>query len=330
MTKTRPLWATQRDVARLANVSQAAVSRVMAQNGYVAPEVRRRIEAAALELNYKPDPMARGLVTGKSNIVALVTANVINPFFPLALDRLTDALHRIGKEVLLFNAAHDQSVDELIPRVLTYKVSGVVITTSSLTSLAARACGEAGVPVVLFHRYTISGKAHAVSSDGYAGGKQAARLLSEAGCARLAYIGGESSSSPNRDRRDGFLAGATHVGLPVLVDESEFTYEWGRKATLKLFDSGGVDGIFCGDDVIAFGALDALRTDLGLRVPEDVCVIGFDDVPQSNWSAYRLTTLSQPLDDMVEQTIKLLEMPEPAERELHLVPCELVIRDTVR
>lgn len=321
---------TQRDIAKRAGVSQAAVSRVMAKKGYVAEDVRRRIEQAAQELGYRPDPVARSLISGKSNIVAIVMANVVNPFFPIALDALTEALRAAGREVLLFNAAADQSIDDLIPDVLRYRVAGIIITTANLTSVAAQACQAAGVPVVLFHRYAQQGDALIVTCDNFQGGMDAANLLLDAGCMRLAYLGGDANSSPNRDRKAGWSAGIAARGLePVAIADQEFTYAWGARGTRRLIEKHpDIDAICCGDDAIACGAVDALRHDLARRVPEDVSVIGFDDVPQASWAAYQLTTIRQPLQVMVERTLDLLEGGEVSERKV-AVPCEIVLRRTV-
>lgn len=322
---------TQRDVAKLAKVSQAAVSRVMANNGYVAEEVRRKIVEAAATLGYRPDPMARSLITGRSNIVAIVVGNVVNPFFPVVLDAMTEALRRQGYEVLLFNAARGQSLDEVIPDVLHYKVAGIILTTVSLSSRAANLCDAAGVPVVMFHRYSSIGSAFAVACDSHRGGADAARLLLEAGCQRMAYIGGIPDSSPNRDRSEGFVSELARAGLrPVSVENRDFSYDWGRDATTTLLARlTDVDGIFCGDDAIAFGAVDALRHDLGMDVPGDVSVVGFDDVPQAGWAAYDLTTVRQPIDLMIAQTLTLLNVPKDREKSVFLIPGEVILRSTV-
>jgi DNA-binding LacI/PurR family transcriptional regulator len=323
---------TQRDVAGLANVSQAAVSRVMANNGYVASEVRSRIEKAVRELGYRPDALARGLITGKSNIVAIVMANVVNPFYPIVLDAFTEELQRRGRQVLLFNAAHHQTVDDLIPAVLQYRVAGIIITTASLSTTATALCAARNVPVVLFNRYSKSENSNAVSCDNRLGGEQAATLLLSAGCKKLAYIGGFPDSSTNMDRRTGFIKFARKNGVrPVAIEERAFSYEWGAAAMTSIISRHpGVDGVFCADDVIAFGALDALRYHHNKRVPRDVSVIGFDDVPSASWSAYQLTTIRQPLEAMVEKTLALIEAPDDVDRSLHLVPGEMILRKTVR
>lgn len=323
---------TQRDVAALANVSQAAVSRVVGNHGYVSEEVRKRITDAAASLGYRLDPMARTLITGRSNIIAVVVGNVVNPFFPVALAAVTQALQAQGREVLLFNAAPGQDIDDLIPDVLRYKVAGIIVMTVALCSQAAEICAKAGVPFVFFHRYALQGDGYAVACDGAAGGREAAEHLWSTGCRKLAYIGGNRDSSPNRDRADGFIAGLKPFDLaPVYRADGTFTYDWGFEATMDLFDRHpDIDGIFCGDDAIACGVVDALRHELGRQVPEDVSVIGFDDVPQASWAAYRLTTVRQPLDEMIRQTLALFDQPGDAGQRLNLLPGELITRATTR
>lgn len=323
---------TQKDVARLAGVSQAAVSRVQGGHGYVAEPVRARIMAAMAALDYRPDPLAQSLITGRSNIVAVVVGNMLNPFFPVLLDAMTESMRLLRREVLLFNLAPGQDIDDLIPDVLRYKVAGIIVAAATLSSRASEQCDAAGVPVVLFHRYTELGGTFAVACNNVGGGELVARLLLAAGRSRVAYIGGLMDSSPNRDRRAGFIQGLARQGVaPILVEDGEFSYAWGRRATLQLFRSGiAPDGIFGGDDAIACGVLDALRHDLKLQVPEDVSVVGFDDIPEAAWASYDLTTIRQPLGAMIQQALELLDHPEKYERRIFLIDGELVTRGTIR
>src|SRR5579872_5308203 len=268
--------ATQRDVARLAGVSQSAVSRVYGNSDYVADDVRQRIEAAAQQLRYQPDALARGLISGRSSIVAIVMADIGNPFYPYVLDLLTDSLQRRGLQVLLFNAARGQTVDDLIPSVLQYRVQGIIITTASLSSGAATLCADNHVPVVMFNRYTHRGGAHAVACDNVLGGEMAADTLADADCRYVAYIGGVATSSTNEDRKRGFVSRMESAAFPLLsVVDHAFTYEWGSEAVDRiLVQWPQLDGLFCADDAIAFGAIDSLRYRHNLPVPGKVSVVG--------------------------------------------------------
>ncbi|MGE0802476.1 MAG: LacI family DNA-binding transcriptional regulator, partial [Lautropia sp.] len=231
--RPRPAWqpATQHDVARLAGVSQAAVSRWSSGRGYVASHVRQQIIDAAAALSYRPHPLAQGLSNGQSDMVAVVIANIANPGYQMMLERITQTLQSKGLQVLLFIAAPTQSVDDVVPDVLRYRVRGAIITTSRLSSTAARQLVERGVPVVLFHRYTRSGGMHTVVCDNRDGGRLAAEALLAAGARRPGFIGGSPDTSSNVDRRAGFLAELRRLSQPEPATlDGEFTYEWGFEA----------------------------------------------------------------------------------------------------
>lgn len=315
----------------MAGVSQAAVSRIIGNHGYVAESARLKIQAALEALQYRPDPLAQSLITGRSNIVAVVVGNMQNPFFPVLLESMTAAMRAQRREVLLFNLAPGQDIDEMIADVLRYKVSGIIMTAANLTSRASEHCQAAGVPLILFHRYTQQSDTFGVTCNNVGGGELAAKLLLQAGRRKVAYLGGLVDSSPNLDRRSGFIQELARNGVaPILVEDGEFSYSWGREITNKLFKSGiEADGIFGGDDAIACGALDALRHDLGLKVPQDVSVVGFDDIPQAAWASYDLTTIRQPLEAMIQKALELLDHPQDHERRIYWIDGELVVRGSI-
>ncbi len=322
--------ATQKDVARLAGVSQATVSRYISGSARLSPDVRGRILRAIDTLGYTPDPMARGLSSGQSDIVAIVMANITNPWYPAALELMTRALQERGLQTLLFNATPPQTVDDLIPSVLQYRVNGVIITTAVLSSFGAELCRRHKVPVVLFNRATRTGGVHSVSCDNVEGGRKAADILLKGGARRLVFIGGMEEASTSRDRKKGFTdrLGEWDVALLDSMDK-EFTYEWGYAATLDLFSRHrGIDAVCCADDEIATGAVDALRYELQLRVPEDVQVLGFDDHPASSHAAYQLTTIRQPVEEMIAHTLDLLLAHPQAPAQVRLCRGEIVYRQS--
>lgn len=325
------LPVTQKDVAKLAQVSQAAVSRWTSGRGYVAADVRERIEKAVAELGYAPHPLAQGLSSGQSEIVAIVMANITNPWYPLVLERITHALQALQLQVLLFNAAPPQSVDDVVPDVLRYRVRGAIITTAALSSTAAQQFASRGVPVVLFNRTTRTGGVHSVSCDNADGGRTAADCLLKAGARHVAFLGGGQDASTSTDRLRGFVQQLHEWDrAPVATLEGEFTYEWGFEAVQRLMaEHPEIDGIFCADDEIASGAMDALRFRLGKRIPQDVRILGFDDHPIAAKAAYQLTTFRQPVDGMIEQAIGLLLNGEVAQPSTQLLKGELILRGSV-
>ncbi len=321
--------STQKDVAKFAGVSQAAVSRFISGKGALSKEVREKIVKAVDLLNYRPDPVARGLSSGKVNIIAIVMTNITNPWYPMVLELITRELHRVGMQALLFNATPPQTVDDLMPQVLHYRVRGVIITTASLNSSGADLCVRHGVPVVMFNRYSQVGNGHSVSTDNIGGGRLAADVLRASGSRRLGFLGGMPSVSTNRDRRSGFLDRLAELGITNTPElEKEFTYAWGYEAAqLLLARHPDLDGLFCADDEIASGAVDALRHALKKRVPEDVRVFGFDDHPVASNAAYALTTIRQPVEDMIAAAIELL-LQEGGKNEHRLLPGQLIYRQS--
>ena len=191
-------------------------------------------------------------------------------------------------------------------------MDGIVLAAATLSSAVARNCADASIPVVLFNRVMATGSAGAVSSvrsDNIAGGRAVAQFLAQAGHQRVAFIAGNEESSTNLEREKGFREGLADAGMHIWARATgNYDFEQARRAALDLFRSGQEhpDAIFVASDHMAFAVMDALRHELKLRVPDDVSVIGFDNVPQAAWASYRLTTVEQPLGPMVEATVDLL------------------------
>lgn len=305
--KTPPLnRITSHEVALKAGVSQSTVSRVFSGDGRLSQATRERVLMVARDMGYKPNAIARGLITRRTQIVGLVASYMTNPFFPTVLQAFTQRLHELGWRVLLFTAGTSEDVDELLPEVLAYQVDGLIIVTASLSSKMTREALRRGIPVVLFNRYAPGTGASAVSCANYEGGRLVADALLDAGHQHLAYITGRADTSTNVDRQRGFLERLAERGASCEVEPGNFTYQGGYEATLRLLSSKRCpDAIFCANDITALGTLDAARK-LGIRVPEDLSVVGFDDIPMAQWAAYDLTTVRQPVEAMIEASVELL------------------------
>ena len=318
---------TQHDVAKLAQVSQAAVSRVLT-GGNASRKIREQVMKACEELGYVVDMGARTLVSGSSNMVALVVANIMNPFYPYILDRLTLKIQHLGYEVLLLNASGGRDIDELLPIVLQYKVRSAIMLTASLSSKMARRLTEHNIPTVMLNRYSTVYSANSVACDNVDGGRVVASAFLLAGFTSFAYIGGAASSSTNLDRRNGFLQRLAEAGhQPVVALDGDFNHDWGYDATDMLLRFPKVQAVFCADDVIAMGVMDRLK-EAGLSVPHDVSVVGFDDIPSAGWAAYSLSTVQQPVDEMIEATLELLEKKLSAPISEVRIPGKLVLRNS--
>jgi DNA-binding LacI/PurR family transcriptional regulator len=207
----------------------------------------------------------------------------------------------------------------------------------------ARRAPDAAIPVVLFNRVMAAGSSGAVStvssvrSDNVSGGRAVARLLAQSGHQRVAYIAGHEESSTNLERERGFRDGLAERGLRIWArGVGNYDFEQARAAARVMFKPGAEqpDAVFVASDHMAFGVMDVLRCELGLRIPQDVSVVGFDNVPQADWGSYRLTTVEQPVQPMIEATVGLLQKylrgEHLSQSENVVVPGQLVLRDSVR
>lgn len=326
---------TSFDVAERAGVSQSTVSRVFSANSpNVSEEKRDRVIRAARELGYRPNVIARMMRTRRTNIVGIVMANVTSPFYPYVLEMFLQRLQAVERQVLLFTAAPDQSVDDVLPLALQHQVDALVITSATLSSQMVDICAHSRIPVILFNRYINGAAISAVCADNVAGGRLIADALLGGGHTRFAYIAGQANTSTNSDRQQGYMQRLAEYGVQgVPVEAGHYTYDGGHAAmTALLRQDSPPEAVFCANDIMAIGAIDAARA-LGRRVPGDVSIIGFDDIPMAAWGAYRLTTVSQEVGAMIDATLDLIEA-KLADRslppELKLIAGQLRIRESAR
>jgi DNA-binding LacI/PurR family transcriptional regulator len=296
-------------VARLAGVSQSAVSRVYTPGASVSPKTVAKVKKAAAELDYRPNVLARAMVSGKTGIVGLVVAYLGNQFYPDVLEKLSGKLQSQGYHVLVFMTSQTSgNVDDVVGEILDYQVDGIIAASAALSSELSDRCRAAGVPTVLFNRSQDDPRLSAVTSDNFSGGRDVARFLIAGGHQRIAYIAGWEGASTQRDREAGFRAGLEEAGVRLFArGVGNFQQETARQATIDIFGGeSGPDAIFVANDHMAFAVMDCLRFDLGKNIPEDVSVIGYDDVTAAAWPAYNLTTIHQPADEMVNRAVEIL------------------------
>ena len=300
---------TSQDVARLAGVSQSAVSRVFTPGASFSEKTAAKVRKAADELGYRPNVLARSLITGRSRIVGLVVAYLENYFYPDALERLSNALQAEGYHVLVFFAQQTAGdIEDILQEIVDYQVDAIIVASVALSSQLATRCRAAGIPVVLFNRSQDGPPLPTVTSDNFSGGREIARLLAAGDHRRIGYIAGWEGASTQRDREAGFRAGLREAGIePCAREVGDYHYGRAQAAARRLFGrSDRPDAVFVANDHMAFAAMDVLRFELGLRIPDDVSVVGFDDVPPAAWPAYDLTTVRQEASAMVAETVRLL------------------------
>jgi len=326
---------TSLDVARRAGVSRSAVSRVFTPGASASEATIAKVQAAARDLGYRPNTLARAVVTGKSRIIGLVVAYLDNQFYPLALEKLSLSLQEQGYHILVFMAQNSpEHVAGIIDDLLAYQVDGIITASVGMTNALTSRVQDAGIPVVMFNRGQDDPRLAEVTSDNIAGGRTVANFLVGGGHARIAHIAGWQGSSTGVDRMRGFVDGlADHGVTPVTVEDGMYDQDHASALTRSIFGARTrPDAVFVGNDHMAFAVLDTLRFELGLRVPHDVSVVGYDDVPIASRQAYDLTTIRQPVNRMVEATVtSLLSRIEgdtaPAKVR---IPGQLMIRGSAR
>ena len=307
--------ATSFDVAALAGVSQSAVSRAFNPGSSIAEETRLKVLAAARKLNYVPNSIASSLTTKRTNIVALILGNMANPFYVHVMHHFSQRLQELGRQVLIFTVDPGVESDEAILRVLQYQVDGVILTSAQLSTRMTSMCHDRGIPIVLYNRYIPGSDASGVRCDNSAGGRLIAEAFLAAGAETYALITGDPKGTTSQDRVRGFIERLIEGGIKrhdIRTYEGQSSYDGAVQATLRIFrDRQGPDALFGVNDIMAMGALDTLRNRLGMRVPSDVMVAGFDDIPEARRTPYQLTTVRQPLEAMVEETLAMLHLDEP-------------------
>lgn len=326
---------TSFEVAELAGVSQSTVSRVFSDKSErVAEATRRKVYQAAEQLGYRPSAIGRMMSTQQSRTVGIVMASITNPFYPYVLEKFLQTIQATERQALLFTASADQDVDDILPLVLSHRVDALIVTSATLSSAMVDEAERAGTAVILFNRYVNDGRVSAVCCDNEAGAREIADLLVESGHHRYAYIAGNENTSTNQDRQFGYVDQLHRQGVhDVQVIQAGYSYDASYHAMQRLLTQSNLpDAIFCANDIMAIGCIDAAR-EAGLSVPQDLSIVGFDDIPMASWSAYQLTTMSQEVDTMIERTIALMEQRIAnldAPPVLELIPGKMKIRRSMR
>ncbi|MDA5095490.1 LacI family DNA-binding transcriptional regulator [Aliiroseovarius sp. KMU-50] len=299
---------TSAEVAALAGVSQSAVSRVFTPGASASKKTIEKVKKAAEELGYRPNSLARAMVSGKSRIIGLVVAYLENHFYPEALEKLSNTLQERGYHVLIFMASQTaEDVNDVVEEILDYQVDGIITASVAMSSELTDRCRKAGVPIVLFNRSQDGPEFSSVASNNVAGGRKVAEFLLAGGHKKIGYIAGWEGASTQRDREAGFVSRLAEEGISLHSREvGDFNIDKSTDATRRMFDQDPPDAVFVANDHMAFAVMDVLRSELGLSVPGDVSVVGYDDVPIAGWPAYDLTTVRQPANRMVAETVDLL------------------------
>lgn len=326
---------TLKEVAERAGVSRSAVSRTFTDGASVSAKTRAKVEQAAHELGYAPNALASSLTTGRTKLIGLIANNFHNPLILEVFDLFTRGLQDRGLRPLLVNLSDATDPAASLRMLRQYSVDGVIVASSTLPSSFAQAFRTAGLPVVhAFGRCSVAPDVHVVGIDNVAAGRMAAEALIQRTYTRVGFLGGPQTASSTQDRAAGFLGALVdHPAIAVSASyASAYTFDAGRAEMQRLLREPPADAYFCGDDLLAVGALSAIE-DAGLTVPGDIGLIGLNDMEMSRWQNIGLTTIRQPVADIIDAAIELvvatIEAPgRPPE--IRLFPCRVIERSTLR
>lgn len=326
---------TLKDVAVLAGVSRSAVSRTYTEGASVSLKTRTKVMQAATELGYSPNALASSLTTGRTKMIGLVSNNFHNPIFLEVFDLFTRGLQERGLRPLLVNLTDETDPEAWVRMLRQYSVDGVIVASSTLPPAFAKAFRDAGVPVVhSFGRHSDDPAVDVLGIDNIAAGNLAARTLIERGYTEIGFLGGPSDATSTLDREKGFLA---EVALNADVNATtsfatDYSFEAGRAEMTRLLGTKPAQAYFCGDDVLSIGALSALQS-YGLNVPDDVGLIGLNDMEMAGWDNINLTTIHNPFSEIIAASIdrvSALVEDQDIPPQARLFDCSVVERGTLR
>lgn len=323
---------TSRDVAALSGVSQSTVSRVLRGYPHVSDKARDRVLRALEVTGYVPNAAARTMRTRSAGTIGVVVGRVTNPFYPQLLDALSVEIDEVDRQMALWISDHGGEYGAL-NAIRQGSVDGVIYTTVTADSTSLPAALRLRAPIVLLNRTLSTLPCDKVSSDNHKGGAGVAAYLLRHGHERLALVGAPMEISTGREREEGYRQALLEAGRPLSDDmfvRGEFSHATGHAAVTELLKGPRPPtGIFCVNDVIAFGALDAARAHR-VSVPDDLWIVGYDDIEMAGWESFSLTTVRQPVREMAQLGVQLLldriEGRAQGEFVHERLPSELVIR----
>jgi LacI family transcriptional regulator len=328
--------ANIQDVAKKAGVAPITVSRVINNSGYASQATRKRVEAAIAELGFVPNTLARSLRSGHTNTLALVMTDITNPFFTTLARGVEDTASAAGYTVIFCNTDESEEKERQYLQVLLQKrVDGILLVPARSAPFSVRFVQEHDTAVVVVDRRVPEVKADVVRCDSEGGAYQLAKLLVRQGHRRIAMFSGPHGVSTSEDRVSGCLRAFAEAGLgedACQVYYGAFTQENGYALTQQVMAANPrPTAEFAGNNFIAIGTQKALR-DLGLHVPEDIALVGFDDLPPALVTFPILTVAAQPAYAMGQKATELLlarlSGNAPEEWQEIILPTEIIVRQS--
>lgn len=299
---------TSYDVAREAGVSQSAVSRVFRPGLSVSQKTRDKVKETAKRLGYKPNAIARMLITQSSGLVAVIVSSRANLNYPEVLTLLSLKIAKENKRVLLFTLDDADGLDNILDQLWTFQVDGVIALAAHFDHASISKFEQHRIPVVLYNREADDQSVSSVRCNHELGTKQLVDRLTEFGHTQFAVVSGPNVSDVAIERREFALKALMRKNIrDVRIVYGDFSYESGRSAFNELMQAKTKPtAVICGNDGMAIGVIDEARDIFGLAVPEDLSVVGFDGIGSALWHPYQLTTIKQPTLQMTEAAVDIL------------------------
>lgn len=323
------------EIAELAGVSQATVSRAFNTPEKVEAETRERIMATARKFDYTPNAIAKSLVSHKTNIIGAVIEDFENPFYVSFVHRLAEKLAESGKKVLLLNPRVNEGVELLLQEARSFRVDGLVVASAVLSQQLAEKEIPTTIPVVMINRQSTSSNYCSVASDDVSCGRIVADyFIAQNRYKTYCYLSGTAVKPSSADRQKGFKGRLAEWGVRSFIKlEGDYTYLSGRAAGRDLMERKLELplAVFAANDLMALGLLDELHGSSKYTVPADISIIGVDNIEQSGWSSYNLTTMQLPTKEMIACAFTYMNADSEQRQKTagrHLFSCSMILRGT--
>lgn len=301
---------TSMDVARIAGVSQTSVSRVFNPHSTrgVGQETKEKIIKVARELGYMPNFIARSMVSRKIGILGVVVGSPMGHFNNKVIWSLLTKFQKDGMQCLIFTVENGQDINIILQRVIQYQVDGIIIMAAALSNEMANLCIENNTPIILFNRFVPGLNASSVYCDNIKAGRIVGSFFGDSEFKKIAHVTYVKDTVSAVEKKIGFYGMLREYGINNIKEyRADYTYEAGRKVGWEILNQGNSpEAIFCTSDMIAMGIMDVARYEVGLKIPQDISIVGFDDIEMASWPSYNLTTVCQPIDLLVNNTIDTL------------------------
>ncbi len=338
------MWAKNRmkkavtlvDVAKIAGVSVMTASRALSGEGYASDETRAKVQAAAKQLGYTPNALARMMKGGKTNVIGVVVNEVSSPVINAIVHALSEEVRKVEMDLFIYNSLGDLGADKgkRVSELLHGLWDGLLYVLPRMTDDYLETLEKNPSPIVLINYFRHETSLPVVRADNFNGARDAVAHLIELGHRRIGFIRGTSYTGQSEERERGYCAALADAGIPLdpgLVRDGWFQERGGLEAGRELMAMAEPPtAIFAGSDMMAFGCMNAIR-EKGLQIPKDVSVIGFDDIPAATLTQPPLTTLRHPFQAMAQAAVQELVRRIrglPGRRHRIEFPSEFVIRES--